>query len=267
MFKQIKRYLHIYALFVKNSVMSEMEYRANFIASIFVELAYFFIKVIYVMIIYNANVEINGIQSDTTPLFMGTYMFMTGVYCSLFLPNFLSIPGYIYNGQLDMLITKPVSLKFIVTLRRFGLGFSLPNLIGGIALIIWGWSNSGVSCSIGKLLGFVAFIVIGTLLCYFVFILPQLLSFWIVKNDGIVAVTFSVWDLNQMPMDIYGKYIRFFGIYLLPIFVVANFGPQFVLGRLTPWEIIWSVLSVVIFGLLSQFVWSKAMKKYTSVNN
>ena len=54
MLRQLKRYVIIYMLFVKNSIMSQIEYRANFIAQISLEVTYLILKIIYVAIVYNA---------------------------------------------------------------------------------------------------------------------------------------------------------------------------------------------------------------------
>ena len=57
MLRQLKRYVIIYMLFVKNSIMSQIEYRANFIAQISLEVTYLILKIIYVAIVYNAGVR------------------------------------------------------------------------------------------------------------------------------------------------------------------------------------------------------------------
>ena len=267
MLRQLKRYVIIYMLFVKNSIMSQIEYRANFIAQISLEVTYLILKIIYVAIVYNAGVKVKGISPHAMLIFAGCFTLMTGIYCSLFYSNFVEIPNHVRNGTLDMYISKPVSLQFITTMRRFNLGLAIPNVTGGIIMISVGWTREGIPFNLKNIAGFIGFIAIGICLNYAIFIVPQLLSFWVVKMDGVNPISDSFWELNKLPMDIFGRWMQRVGIYIIPVFVISNFASQFVLGRLSSHQIIWALLAPFIFLYLSRKLWNRAVRKYTSVNN
>lgn len=264
---QIKRYVIIYLLFIKNSIMSQMEYRTNFIAQICLETVYLVLKAIYVVVIYEVGVDIKGWSPNSISIFTGSFTVLTGIYCSLFYVNFTAIPYHVKNGTLDMYIVKPISLQFITTLRNFNLGLAIPNVIGGIVMIIAGWSREGIAFSLKNIFGFTLFMLIGICLIYAIFIMPQLISFWVVKVTGINPVSDSIWGLNKLPMDIYDRWIQRIGVYIIPIFITANFAPRFILGKLDSNQIIWALLAPLILMALSRKLWNTAIRKYTSVNN
>src|SRR5512147_2075321 len=85
--REIKKHLQIYFLFVKNSMMAQMEYRFNFIGNMAMETGYLFVKLSYIVVIYRSGVSINGLQPDEILLFIDTFITLTGVYAGMFMIN------------------------------------------------------------------------------------------------------------------------------------------------------------------------------------
>lgn len=139
--RAIKKHLLIYFLFAKNSLISQMEYRANFIITICVESCYLFSKLLYVIVVYQVGVNIKGWPPDAILLFIGTFVLITAVYTGLFMQNFYGVPGLVRDGTLDMLIVKPISLQFIATLRRVEFSIPIPNIIGGTIMVVIAWNK------------------------------------------------------------------------------------------------------------------------------
>lgn len=82
-FVKIKQYLHLLGVFAKFSLMSQMEYRANFLAGIAVETGWMLIKLLYVAIVYRAGVNIGILTPDHIMLFIGIYVLMTDSICCI----------------------------------------------------------------------------------------------------------------------------------------------------------------------------------------
>ena len=142
--KRIGRYCKLLGIFAKYSLMSALEYRVNFVTGVTVEMGWMVIKLLYVAIVYKAGINIGILTPDHILLFVGTYMLMTGVFM-LYWGNFSSLPGMVQQGELDLYIVKPVSLQFLVTMRRLDFAYLLPELIAGTAMIVTGWRLAGKS--------------------------------------------------------------------------------------------------------------------------
>ncbi|QUI22547.1 ABC-2 family transporter protein [Vallitalea pronyensis] len=264
--KNIKRYVDLYLVFAKNSLISQMEYRANFAAGILVEIGYFLAKFLYAIVVYQTGVTINGMAPDAILMFIGTYVMMTGIFMT-FYTNFVLIPNYVRDGSLDLLMTKPVSLQFMATLRHLNYAMPIPNIIGGFVLIIIGWHKTGIPVTLAHILGFIGFTIIGILITYSVFLIPVLCSFWLISTSGLVRITETAWDFNNMPMDIYNKTIKNIGTFVIPIFLVSNFSPLFLLGRLETIHILWAIVAPFVFFTITRLIWKKAIKNYTSASS
>ena len=264
---EIKKHAYIYWLFLKNSLIAQMEYRANFITGILMEIGYLFAKILYIVVVYRSGREINGLSPDAILLFIGTFVIITGFYAGLFMMNFYELRGHIQSGSLDLLITKPVSLQFLLTLRRSDVGIMAIDLLGGAIMVAVGWSRMGIPVNLVNGIGFVGFLLGGALVGYSIFLLPQIFSFWFINTSAISEVTDSFWDFNNVPMTVYSRVIQRIGVFVLPIFVVTNFPSLFVLGKMDNIYIIWGILAPFLLLGLTRLFWRCAVRNYTSASS
>ncbi|WP_168122427.1 ABC-2 family transporter protein [Paenibacillus sp. HB172176] len=265
--KQTRRYLSIYWLLCKNSFMAEMEYRINFLFGAVIEIAYLAIKLLYVLVVYRAGVKVNGLTPDGILLCVGSFTFMTGIYSLFFYSNFTRLPGHIRNGTLDMMMTKPVSLQFLATLQRLNFGFSSTNIVAGIIIIVIAWKRLELPLTLANIGMYTVFTFCGIVLNYVLFLLPSLLTFWTVQSKGINEASTLIWEMNHMPMNIYGKSIQFVGSFLLPVFLISNYSPFYVLERLSIGKMLWGLAAPVLFLIVSRLLWKRALRSYTSASS
>ena len=264
--KKLRRYLNLMGVFAKYSLMSSLEYRINFVTGMMVEMGWMVIKLLYVAIIYKAGTNIGILTPDHILLFVGTYVLMTGIYM-LYYGNFCSLPGMVQQGELDLYIVKPVSLQFYVTMRQLAFPYLLPNLVAGILMIVTGWRLAGLPVTTVSVAGFLFYLLCGCLLTYSLFLLPYILSFWIISVGGIADISAALWDFNNMPSMIYGKWMRRVGTWLLPIFVITNFPGLFLMGELSLWSCIWGAAAPFLFFAISRGLWKFALKRYSSASS
>ena len=164
--KELKKHLVLWGILIKNSLMSQLEYRANFFSGIAMELGYFLAKIVYMIVIYKTNVPINGLTPDEVLVFFGTYMVATGPYAGLYLMNLFDIGRQVQTGELDLLLVKPVSLQFMLTLKRSDMSLFTTDVLLGIAAITVGLSRMAVSVSLLDILGFLGYLASGSLIAY-----------------------------------------------------------------------------------------------------
>lgn len=220
--KILNKYLKIYSMFLKCSLMNQMEYRMNFLLMMGIESVFLITKLMYAYIVYDTGIVIFGYNSDMIIFYIGTFILMTGIYMFLFYFNFSNISALIRNGDLDLLITKPVSLQFIITMKQVDYGTPIPNIIAGMSIVIYQWHKIGISVHWTHILGYLFCVILGSVIGYCIMFYVQLISFFTVKADAAREITDSLWDINNMPMYIYKKFIRVIGCTMIPIFLVSN---------------------------------------------
>lgn len=263
----IKDYLKLYAFFVKNNMIAQMQFRVNFVISILTEVGFIFAKSLYIIVLFSAGLSINGLEPKQMLLFIGSYTLITGIMDAVCYPNIAAIPDYIRTASLDVMLTKPINSLFMSAFKKFDLGLGIPNVIGGLIMIIVSWKLSGIPLSVLNILGFTVFSLLGCVLTFPILIIPVTLSFWMIKSSALMDMIWAMWDFNNMPMTIYNKIIKAIGIFVLPIFMVTNLAPMFVLGQLPEIYIIYSMIAAPVFLIFSIRFWNFAIRSYSSAGS
>lgn len=120
---------------------------------------------------------------------------------------------------------------------------------------------------IGQILGFILYNFLGIVLTYSLLFLPELLAFWFTKTQWIRQIVYALWDFNNMPMHIYGRPLRNIGVYIIPFFVITNFPPLMILGKLNILDIAWGIFIPNFLLIVTRVVWKIAVRKYESASS
>ncbi|MFD7523614.1 ABC transporter permease [Paenibacillus chitinolyticus] len=267
MFKIMRKYALLYGMFIKNCLIAQMEFRGNFIMSLLVESVYLLAKLLYVLVVFRTDLHVDGIPPEGLLLFIGMHTVATGIYVGLFFTNFMKIPEYIKDGTLDLMLTKPVSLQFMASLRYVDLALPIPDILVGFVMVGIGWHAMDIPLTFVQLAGFALLLVVSVVITYCLMIIPALLSFWFVQTGSVSEIAHSVWDANNFPMAIYPAWVRRIGTFVIPLFLVTNFGPMFLLGQLS-----WLYAGLALAGSLLLFavvrlLWKQAVRGYSSASS
>ena len=251
---------------MRSCLAAQMEYRANFFTGIAMEVGYLIAKLMYILVVFRAGVSINGLSPDEILLFVGTFVFITGIYAGLIMMNLFGLRDIIRDGSLDLYITKPVSLQFMITLRRSDFGLLVVDMGAGTVMIASGLIRMGDSVNYWRLFGFAGYLVGSCLVAYSLFVIPVLLSFWFV-GANIASSVDPTWDFNNMPMGIYNRAIQNIGVYLIPIFVITNFPAMYLLDRMDGLMTVWGIVAPFLLLWLTRVVFRRAVRRYNSASS
>ena len=93
-----------------------MEFRGNFMMSLLVESVYLLAKALYVLVVFRTDLHVDGIPPEVASIYRHAYGGDRNL-CRPVFTNFMKIPEYVKDGSLDLMLTKPVSLQFMASLR------------------------------------------------------------------------------------------------------------------------------------------------------
>ncbi|GGG02089.1 hypothetical protein GCM10010913_24830 [Paenibacillus aceti] len=267
MFRTMRKYARLYGIFIKNCLIAQMEFRGNFMMSLLVESVYLVAKLLYVLVVFRTDLHVDGIPPEGLLLFIGMHTVVTGFYVGLFFTNFMKIPEYVKDGSLDLMLTKPVSLQFMASLRYVDLALPIPDILVGLVMIGIGWHAMEIPLTFLHIAGFALLLLVSMVITYCLMIIPALLSFRFVQTGAVSEIAHSVWDANNFPMAIYPTWVRRIGTFVIPLFLITNFGPLFLLGQLS-----WLYAGLALAGSLLLFVairllWQRAVRGYSSASS
>ena len=262
MWRRTRHYMRLLYAFMRISLLNQLEYRLNFVSGLAVETGYMCIKLTYLVVVLRTGVNVGDLTPDMVMVFIGTYCFMTGILC--FLWGIAAIPRKVLEGNLDMMIVKPGSLMFLLTLSGFDFAMMLTNCSAGLILICTGWQRAGIPVTPETVGGFTLFILLGMVMTYAFMVFQALMVFWVTSINATYTMVFALWDFNNMPMALYGKTVQRIGTFVIPIFLITNWAGLFALNRLSPLEVAWGLAAPVIVMLLTRLMWNRGMRQYVS---
>src|SRR5947209_6692830 len=139
----MRRYLQIYAIMLRNSLIREMSFKANFILWMLVEVLWFCGQILFFSIIFGQVDRIGDWTKWEVVLLVGTHQIIAQLFQAFFFVNISNIPELVRTGKLDSLLVLPIDSQFAASTKQFGLD-SVINAIVGAAVVCVSLSRLGV---------------------------------------------------------------------------------------------------------------------------
>lgn len=260
------RYIRLYRVFIKQSLMKLMAYRANFLLVFITNFAYFAVQLIFLQVIFSQVDSLAGWTKYEMFFYIGSFNIIDSLW--VFGPyfNLIGIPELIRSGMLDYYITKPVSSQFIISLRKVEIG-SLVSVLAGVAIAGYALVKGGMVLTFCRVILYVIAIFHALLVQYAVYFMMTCLSFWLIKADFVETVHGIICYFSTRPADIYKGVIRFILCYILPYGFVMTIASKSVVKGITAQEYIGFLLLCWCFFGASILFWRFSLRRYSSASS
>src|SRR3954453_7110560 len=132
----MRRYLEIWGIMLRNSLIRELSFKVNFILWLIVELLWFCGQIVFFGIIFGQVDRIGDWTQWEVILLIGTHQMIAQLFQAFFFVNVANIPELVRTGKLDSLLVLPIDSQFAVSAKQFGLDSLLNALLGAIVVIV-----------------------------------------------------------------------------------------------------------------------------------
>ncbi len=264
----MRRYIEIYSIMLRNSLIREMSFKANFILWMLVEVLWFCGQILFFSIIFGNVNRIGDWSKWQVVLLIGTHQMIAQLFQAFFFVNVANIPELVRTGKLDSLLVLPVDSQFAVSTKQFGLDSVVNAALGG-AVVCVSLSKLGIVPNPTAILLYVAALGFGIAVHYSIMLSLAAVSFWIVRAQGLVYGYFNFLNIARYPDSIFPPLFRFIFSWIIPVVIVANIPARLLirsLGRPFPLMVQLVVASTIIF-CLSRVFWRFALRHYSSASS
>lgn len=264
----MRRYLEIYSIMLRNSLIREMSFKANFILWMLVEVLWFFGQILFFSIIFGQVDQLGDWSKWEVVLLVGTHQIIAQLFQAFFFMNISNIPELVRTGKLDQLLVLPVNSQFAVSTKQFGLDSVLNALLGGVVVIV-SLVQLNVVPSIASVVLYLLALVFGVAIHYSIMLSLAAVSFWIVRAQGLVYGYFNFLQIARYPDVIFPRMFRFIFGWIIPVIIVANIPARLLMKPLG--QPGWLIFHLVIAGsgalILSRIFWQFALRRYSSASS
>jgi len=260
------RYLKLFFKLAKLRIINQMEYRFSFFFLVLGKILQLAFALIFFGVIYLKVDTIAGWSFPQVLMLFAIYNFVDLVASMLFSKNlFWGLPGLIEQGDLDIFLTKPINIQFLVSFNDFDV-MELVSLIPALLLLGFSFSILPIQISIISFVAFFIFVITSLIFIYSVSLIIGSLSVWTIRLY--VGNLFdSLTKMVRIPGDFYKGVVKFILYYLFPIVVISTVPAKALFGVLDIQYMVFILLFTSILFIISTRFFKYALKKYSSASS
>ena len=217
----MNRYLSIYWIMLRNSLIREMNFKANFVLWMIVELLWFLGQIVFIQVLFAYVNKIGDWSKWEVVLLVGTHQLIGQIFQAFFYTNVANLPELVRTGKLDFMLLLPVDSQFAVSTRQFGMD-SIVNALVGVGIVIFSLVKLEVVPSVAAVLLYLVAIVLGVAIHYSIMFFLATISFWIVRAQGLIYGYFNLFNIARYPDVVFRGLFKFVFSWIVPVIIVAN---------------------------------------------
>ncbi len=268
MISLLRRHAQVYGIMFRNSLIREMNFKANFLLWMGVEFLWFLGQIVFLEVIFGYVERIGDWTKWEVVLLVGTHQIISQVFQAFFYANLANLPELVRTGRLDFLLLQPVDTQFVVSTKQFGLD-NLINALVGVAFVVFSLGKLGVVPTPAQVALYLVAIAFGVSVHYGILLALATASFWIVRAQGLIYGYYSFFNLGRYPDVIFRGWFKFVFSWIIPVIVVANV-PARLLIRLADspgWLLLHLALAALIVVTATRVLWKVALRRYSSASS
>lgn len=262
----MRRYLRLYAYFLRFSFSRAMEFRIDFFFRIGMDVLWNITHITFFTVLFLHTKMLGDLTLDQVWVFMGALFVSDAIHMTVFSNNMWWFPLLVNRGDLDYYLVRPVSTLFFLSVRDFAAN-SFLNLLIAIGILTYALLRYPGPLTAGSILVFLTFLLAGSFLHYVTHMLFTIPVFWLQSPGGIREVYWSVSSTMGRPHRIYTGWVRRILVSILPFAFMVSF----------PTEALFSgaSLTLILHGLavlgtataLMLVVWQWGLRSYASASS
>lgn len=262
----LRRHARLWRRFALQAIVRETHYRASFIATLAVGVIQLLLSLIPVLLMYSYTDDVNGWLQGEVIALSGMFQAAFALLAMLVQTNMNRMSGYVRQGDLDLILIRPVSAQFYVTLRWLQPA-EIFNALIGIGVIAIGLRQAGITPSLPDVSQAMILTLCGLILLTCVWSAAVYLAFWLTTVDPIPMLMRDVMDAGRFPLGFYPTAIRYFLAFLFPVGFATTFPTEALTGR-GGWGIVLTGMALSILALVVIRTWWRfAVRFYSSASS
>lgn len=259
------KYLRLFFIFFRVSIMGELAYRINFFIQIFQSVLELATAIAGLAVVFSHTRSLGGWGPEEVLALVGVYILVGGMIRFIIQPGMEQLINSVRKGTLDFILTKPSDAQFLVSIQRMRVWELIDILLGFCVLFVALFRLEGKVGGIQSL-EFILMLISGGIIIYSFWLILATLSFWLVRVENILVIFQSMYEAGRWPITLYPPWLRFALTFLVPVAFAVTVPAQALTGRLTLTTLLGAVISAGVLFWVSRSFWRLGLKHYTGTS-
>ena len=251
--------------FWRINLAEELQYRANFIASVLGTLFSMATALLTLALFFRHTSALGGWDYWEIVVLLGVFNALTGVVEAVLRPGIGRLAGEVRGGGLDLVLVKPVDAQGFVSFRHLDI-WRFADIVLGLGLACYALVRLHHAPSFAQLGAFVVTLAAAAVVVYAIWVVLMSLAFWFVSVENIAVLFDAVYEGARYPVSAYPGALRFLFVYLIPIAWTTTIPASALTGRLRPEIALAAALVAGVAFTLARALWRAALKRYTGAS-
>lgn len=263
----MKRYLSLLATIWSFTLKTALEYRFNFFVQLWYGPAYAAVMLLLLITAYSKSPEIAGFSFNEGLLLFSVFhlIYLTAMMFFMRGVRYFLWEG-IRHGQLDLVLTKPISTQFLTFFFRPEFQ-QIAMWLASLGLFVRQLIILHSQITVLNFVLFVLLAAIGLGVIYFSLVTYATTTFFVTRAQQIIELFDKISDSSQYPTPIFPQSLVMVFFTFVPIGFFGYTQTLFLLGRGDPRLFILSLIILVIFYGIQRYSWSAGLKRYSSASS
>ena len=262
----MKRYVKLFFAQARVSVMTAMQYRADFFVEGLMSLYWLAWNLLPLTILYADRKAVAGWDFPSALVVIGWFIVLRALLEGVITPSLIETVERIRSGSFDYVLLKPADPQFLVSTSRLS-PWRIVDLAGGIALVIYAFHRLGRAPSVGDVAAGVALLIAGAAAMYSLWLMAAAASFWVVRMDNLTFLLGAIFDTARWPVQVFRGAWRVVFTFVLPLAVMTTYPAMAILGRLDVATALGCLGGCLVLLAMSRAIWQIAIRSYTSASS
>ena len=261
-----RRYWRVYGACVRTCLARELEFRSNFLFSAVSTAVWAVLSIVLAGLVFGNVRDIRGWDMDRMFIVTGSFLIVESLMSALFQRNMQKLSELVNKGELDFVLTKPISSQFLVSIRYLDFG-DLPTAVVGLFYVGLGVQRLGLQPGPVDVALWGLMLLCALASFYALWFMTVTLVLYTGRIENVAAVMDPVVRLARVPTDVFRGAAKPLLVYVIPVATISTLPAQALLGILDPTMAPYQVL--LALGLLwaSHRFWHFSLRRYTSASS
>ena len=260
------RYIILWRSFFSNSLTRDMEFKANFLGGLFVDIIFYGIQFFFFSVIYSYVDALGVFTREDVIIFLIITFLSDTVYMFFFSGNLFNLNRWMVRGDLDFILLKPVPSQFMVSFR-FVKSYALISLFMLLVMLFFLLASYPQPIGLLNILFFLLSFILGQILWYSVEFIISSSCFWF-KNFSVAGwLSHEIMKFSTRPDSIYTGLLRKVLFSFVPMILIASLPTRLLIYGPNLQYLIGQLLIATIFLMSTRLVWKRGLIRYESASS
>jgi ABC-2 type transport system permease protein len=262
----VRRYLRLYAQFLRMTFARTVQFRLDFVSRVLMDTLWYGHYLGFFAVLSTQAPSVGGWDAAQLRVFTGALFVVDALQMTFVANGLWNLPLLVNTGALDYYLVRPVSTLFFVTGREISAS-SAVNLLMAIGVLVWSLATYPHPIAWTSLLVFLAMLPVGLLLhagLHLLFLTPQL---WTQSPKGLRDLFWATLDYGLRPDGIYRGYLRRFLTTVLPLACIVSFPTRVLFEGPRPGLVLNVLAATVGVWVVVGTLWRRGLRAYGSASS